>query len=58
MTPLEKWQRMTNPTCVEDYAIGISFAEIAQVPEALAEITRDGSLSVTQAKNKPQVSDS
>lgn len=36
MTPAEKWQRLTNPTCVEDYGLSMSIDEIRQVPEAEA----------------------
>ena len=38
MTPAEKWQRLTHPTCVEDYGIGISFKELEEIPEAMAEV--------------------
>ena len=39
MTPQEKWERLTNPNCAADYGIGITLEEIAQVPEAVEEVS-------------------
>ena len=33
MTPQEKWDRMNNPTCLEDYGLSMTESEALQVPE-------------------------
>ena len=38
MTTKEKWERMKNPQCVDDWGIGISLCELAECePEIFAE---------------------
>jgi len=39
-SPKEKWDRLNNPTCVEDYGLSLSREELAQFPEGHAIINR------------------
>ena len=36
MTAKEKWDRLNNPTCIEDYGLSMTESEIRQVPEGRA----------------------
>lgn len=36
MTPKEKWDRLNNPTCLEDYGLSLSRDELIQFPEGRA----------------------
>ena len=33
MTPQEKWARIKNPTCADDYGLGLTLDEMREVPE-------------------------
>jgi len=36
MTPQEKWERLNNPTCIEDYGLSISEEELVTFPAGAA----------------------
>ena len=38
MNPEEKWRRLINPTCADDYGLSMSLDELRQVPEASAVV--------------------
>lgn len=38
LTPLEKWARLTNPTCVDDYGLSMTLEEVIAVPDAKREV--------------------
>lgn len=33
MDAIEKWRRLTNPTCVADYGLSVTLEELAETPE-------------------------
>ena len=37
MTPQEKWNRLTNPTCIDDYGMAMSLDEVREVKDPVAE---------------------
>lgn len=38
LTPAEKWARMKNPTCADDYGLVMTWEEVRAVPEAKREV--------------------
>jgi len=38
LTPQEKWARLKNPTCADDYGLSMTWKEVCAVPEALREV--------------------
>lgn len=38
LTPAEKWARLKNPTCADDYGLSVTWEEVCAVPEAKHEV--------------------
>jgi len=38
LTPQEKWARLTNPTCADDYGLSMTLEEVRAVPDAKSEV--------------------
>lgn len=49
MDALEKWKRLTNPTCADDYGLSVTLDELKQTEEGrkiLNELINDWSLPI------------
>lgn len=53
MTPQEKWKRLNNPTCLEDYGLFLSRNELMQFPEGRAYVEMiDGFRKEREERNR------